>query len=1535
MRFPIKRKIWAFVGAITALMAISGGYIIQQMLLIGGDLDTLAKFNTPLTEQISELEHLQLKQTAEIRQYLSNYKAKHYEAFSQQATQSNTLFQQAWSLFDNHKSKSESREYLEELISDFSDLSDEFQSLAIGLHIQINSNNLEQLKSDRSKLTTDINNLKFETNHLIIALQGDLIIFGSDNNKLILLQELSKALNIQQRQAQIIESYFDTPKESLARDFEKLSEQTNEVFFNTETTLKKILDIKTNTTERVRLDENKISIKKLENNHFNFETRAQTLIDQLREANIYAINRRSKEIKKISNQLELSASKLLKELDQRNTIMVNNAESHEHNTLTIFAILLSATLTLSAVMAWYLARNISGGLKRLSNATQKLSEGDLSSQLTMSNTQSRDELEDLAKLFQDMQDSYKTMAKTAGDFASGNLSEIISPRSDLDEFGQSLAHMMEQVKDRNLELEKNDARTQGIVNTAIDGILLINHQGIIESFNTGAEKQFNYSKDEVIGKNVSILMPKKHAENHNTYINNYMETGIKKIIGQGRELEAKRKDGSTFPIFLSVTELNLSGDRYFTGIIRDISKEKSAQLQLKERSDIMESQNWQKTQIAKIISTATSSTTIQEMANLVTQQISKITESGHGVFYIINTKSKDPEFTLAGSYAYKERKHIANTIKQGEGIIGQAALEQHSILLTQAPSDYIKINSGLGEAKPLNILAQPIAFEGETLSILELASFSEFSTKQLDLIEEIGKGLGVVINNIISRQRIEALLEESQRQGEQLQTQQEELKTSNEELESQARALKESQARLESQQQELKTSNLQLEKRQQEVQLQNQKLEISRNELEEKGKALELSSKYKSEFLANMSHELRTPLNSLLILSNSLASNKEGNLTEKQIKAAQVINEGGTSLLDMINDILDLSKVEAGKLDLQVTPVSISDLCNSVKSMFDLLAEEKGLKFEVAKDKNTEDTIESDSQRLEQILRNFLSNAFKFTDAGSVNLHIHKPDSQKRFSSTQLNTNNCLAISVEDTGTGIATEKKEVIFEAFQQQDGSISRKYGGTGLGLTISRELSRLLQGEIQLESELGQGSCFTLYIPIKFPSHSSDNTEDKTSLTAITSVTTSNAHTAIDQTKNASSIAETKPLIKESNPNQSKSISNSTERNDKGNYLLIIEDDINLADSLADIAKEQRLKVVCSHSGREGLYRAIAEPPKAILLDIGLPDIDGFEVLDQLRANANTQNIPVHVISGREQNNNSISHGAYGFSLKPVQEIDVKKALINLDIHPSQPVERLLVVEDDSGQQIAIDQLLHSPTTQVEFADSGEKAVTMLGNNHPFDCVILDLGLPDIDGLEVLEKIRSLPNAERIPVIIYTGREIDEALQEKLHSFSCDIIIKGAESPQRLLDDVALFVHHVNEHNPQKNSTNEANETLKGRRILLVDDDIRNTYALSGALEDEGLNVDIADNGARALELADINCDYELILMDIMMPEMDGFEATRNLRKLENYRDTPIIALTAKAMPEDRAACLQAGASEYLAKPIDMPRLLAMLKVWLYRR
>ena len=762
------------------------------------------------------------------------------------------------------------------------------------------------------------------------------------------------------------------------------------------------------------------------------------------------------------------------------------------------------------------------------------------------------------------------------------------------------------------------------------------------------------------------------------------------------------------------------------------------------------------------------------------------------------------------------------------------------------------------------------------------------------------------------------------------------LSSSEEELKHQSEELKASNEELEEKQQELQASNEDLLEQQRALSLESEKLKQSKFELEEKARELTLASKYKSEFLANMSHELRTPLNSLLILSKSLYDNKQGNLTSEQVEEADIVYQGGKTLLSLINDIMDLSKVEAGMLDVNIDTFLPGDICHNLEALFDPLAKERGLQFSINVEQSIKANISTDRQRLEQILKNFLSNAFKFTEVGKVTLDIYPYHSTVQENSACADGAICshICFKVSDSGIGIAEHKQQAIFEAFQQADGSTSRKYGGTGLGLTISKELASLLGGDISMESQEHQGSSFTLTLPLSLSQQPEQNSASLNNLV--------NSESGIKSSRKNHWEAEQllKTSIEQITESDAWLDDDRFSISNQDSPLLVIEDNKVFCQILVNLIRKLDMKVIATDKGREGILLATQYLPSGILLDLTLPDINGLRVLEQLKDNLQTRHIPVHVISGAEQKMQSLHLGASSYMQKPTDPEVISATLLQMYETDSDKIKNILVVENDSSSAQQIGQSIAGTETKLSFAESAKLACVAL-QQQVFDCIILDLDLPDLQGTELVKTISAQKGAVGVPIIVYTGRAITEDEYHILNQFSSSIVIKGAESPERLLDDVTLFLHHIGD----KYSTaqqqalqmlHDENAMLRDRRVLVVDDDMRNVFAITRILEQAGIQVLQAENGKVAIDLlTSSEQPIELILMDIMMPVMDGYEAIAHIRKMADYQGVPIIALTAKAMPADRQLCIQAGASEYMTKPLEMDKVLAMLRVWLYRR
>jgi len=896
---------------------------------------------------------------------------------------------------------------------------------------------------------------------------------------------------------------------------------------------------------------------------------------------------------------------------------------------------------------------------------------------------------------------------------------------------------------------------------------------------------------------------------------------------------------------------------------------------------------------------------------------------------------------LLGSYAFTERKNLANEFTQGEGLVGQCVLERERILLTNVPEDYIHIGSGLGQSTPLNIIVLPVLFENEVKAVIELASFNRFNDTHLTFLDQLTESIGIVLNTIEANTRTEQLLLQSQALATELQSQQDELKKTNEQLEKQAESLRESEELLKSQQEELQQTNEELQekatllaKQKAEVEAKNREVEEARWAMEEKAEQLALTSKYKSEFLANMSHELRTPLNSMLILSRQLSDNAEENLTPKQVQFADTIHSSGADLLLLINDILDLSKIESGMMAIDIGEVSFEEVGGQLERSFHQVAVDKNLEFVVDRKEDLGPSMRTDEKRLQQILKNLLSNAFKFTEQGRVTLRIESVTEPTRYQQDALNrADQVIAFSVIDTGIGIAPDKQRIIFEAFQQADGTTSRKYGGTGLGLSISREIARLLGGEIRVASMPDEGSHFTLYLPKAYVPSVAGNGAPRGATPLETSPDVAAARGG---TANwlPSAVANVDAFL----PDETMDVNDDRYAiYDGERVVLIVEDDLNFATILLDLAREKGFKGVIATRGDAALALARKYRPDAITLDLKLPDRDGWTVLDRLKHDPDTSHIPVHIISGIEQRQRALHSGAITHFQKPVSREDLAAAFDQIATFADNRVRKLLVVEDDEVQRMSIVELIGNGDVNTTAVETGEEALAAL-KEEAFDCMVLDLKLPDMTGFELIEKIQKELGYTDLPIIVYTGKELTAKEETQLRKVADAIIVKEASSPERLLAETALFLHRVEANLPEPKrrileQLHRRDPVLAGRKVLIVDDDVRNIFALTSALESHNMEVVHAENGQEGIDLLKEMSDIEVVLMDIMMPGMDGYEAIQAIRQMPQFERLPIIALTAKAMKADRDRCIEAGASDYISKPLDTDQLLSLLRVWLY--
>ncbi len=922
---------------------------------------------------------------------------------------------------------------------------------------------------------------------------------------------------------------------------------------------------------------------------------------------------------------------------------------------------------------------------------------------------------------------------------------------------------------------------------------------------------------------------------------------------------------------------------------------------LKETTERNTEQDWLKTNLARLTRMLQGQRDIITVSRMLLSELAPLVASQHAVLYLMPTQGQAPgssagsRLKLVASYGYQERKNLANEWAVGEGVVGQAALEQQRILITNLPEDYVRIVSGLGQAAPRNIVVLPILFEGRVKAVIEIAAFERFQTIHLNFLDQLAEGLGIVFNSIESASSTETLLLQSQSLAGELKSQQDELKSSNAELKQKA---------------------LQLSDQNAEVERKNREIEVARASLQEKAEQLALSTKYKSEFLANMSHELRTPLNSLLLLAEQMRQNREHNLSDKQLEMVKFIHASGSDLLHLINDILDLSKIESGNVTLEIEDVPTRELADHVEKTFRHLAETKGLAFKLDFAQTLPPQVRTDEQRLKQVLKNLLSNAIKFTARGSVTLAVRIVRSGWNPEHKVLNIAPLvIAFSVNDTGIGIAQAKQKLIFEAFQQADASTSRRYGGTGLGLAISREIAYLLGGEIVAQSEEGVGSTFTFYLPQKLADVLATTSQRDAHLPART----------VSQNPRKSTAERPRAVLRDDR----------TMIAPDDLLLLIIEDDPAFAGCLQDMAQEYGFKTLLTISGEEGLRLAQKYRPDAITLDLVLPDADGWNILDRLKGEAETRDIPVHVISACDRPAASGQHGIASYTAKPADLDTLKRVFAEMTQQLVRPMRALLMIEQDPAKRAAILNALESADVTLDAVSCAAEALAAL-HRRPYQGIVLDLDLPDMDGMALLQRIRSEAALAGIPVVIFSTRLLDRKTQDQLRQLTA-VVAEGERSLELLTLEVTQFLHQVKSGLPENKQVMlgqalPSGASLEGKRVLIVDDDARNLFALTGLLESNGMVVIAVENGQEAIIRLNDPTGIDIVLMDIMMPDMDGYEAIRKIRGDSRFKDLPIIALTAKAMKGDREKCLEAGASEYASKPVDSEQLLSQLRAWL---
>ncbi|HEV3395380.1 MAG TPA: response regulator, partial [Xanthobacteraceae bacterium] len=909
-------------------------------------------------------------------------------------------------------------------------------------------------------------------------------------------------------------------------------------------------------------------------------------------------------------------------------------------------------------------------------------------------------------------------------------------------------------------------------------------------------------------------------------------------------------------------------------------------------------QDWLKTNLARFTNMLQGQRDLVTVGRLLLSELTPLVNGQIGVIYQAESEEAS-DLKLLSAFADDGAAGHPQIVRIGEGFVGQCAADKRRMLITEMPHDMVPIGSASFKVAPRNVIVLPVLFENQVKAVIELGSISAFTALQIAFLEQLTASIGIVLNSIGATMQTEGLLKQSQQLAGELQSQQRELQQTNEQLEQKAE---------------------QLAERNVEVERKNQEIEQARRALEEKATELSLTSKYKSEFLANMSHELRTPLNSILILGQQLSDNPDGNLTPKQVEFARTIHGAGTDLLNLISDILDLSKIESGTVTVDAEEVLFSNLLDMVGRPFRHQADDRQLSFDMQIDPHLGRSLVTDPKRLQQVLNNLLSNAFKFTEHGGVRLNVSAavsgwtPDHPVLSQAPAV-----VSFEVSDTGIGIPLVKQKIIFEAFQQADASTSRKYGGTGLGLAISRELSNLLGGEIHLRSSPGSGSTFTLYLPIKYigPTASARGAP----IAAPSTVPTIGFLAGALSERPVEAVADDRLEIEPGDA-----------------ILLIVEDDPHYARVMVDLARDKGFKVLVAMRGADALELARQYRPTAVSLDVFLPDMLGWTVLSQLKQSPATRHIPVQIITLDEDRRHGLARGAFSFVTKPTTHKGLQEALSRIKEYAQPRRKRLLVVEDDPAEQMGITELLGYDDIEIVTVGTGAEALAVL-RQQPCDCVVLDLRLPDMSGFDVLQQIGADPVLADVPVVVFTGRELSAEEDAQLHTIARSVVVKGVESPERLLDETALFLHRVVTKLPPEKQRmlerlNSSDEDLIGRSVLLVDDDARNVFALSSVLERRGMRVLAATTGSEAIELIESTPDIAIVLMDIMMPEMDGYRTMEVIRAKPGTRRLPIVALTAKAMKGDREKCLAAGASDYLAKPVNTEQLLSALRMWLHR-
>lgn len=1197
----------------------------------------------------------------------------------------------------------------------------------------------------------------------------------------------------------------------------------------------------------------------------------ELMLQQQRDAATEIIQGRNTEH---AQKLEIRMAELRDYAANKANGMYDSAQITRETVLNHTLIALLMVFIVSGLISFVIARRIAGAVEVIMRLARRLSAG----HVTLLE-EDRENFEELVKRNDEMGDIGRAIESVARYFQS-----VIG---DIVQISRSLAQGQLNVKPQ-AEYRGDFQQISVAMTTALS-----NQQQVIE---------------EIVEVSQNLAAGKLTTQIQARYPGDFcrIEEALKTALP---ELRAVINDIVEISSALAAGQWQTMPQATYRGEFIRVSKALSSAMQkLAQASQQNLEQDWLKTGQAELSQKLRGEQQITELAKRIIHFLSRYLEAQIGAFYLLDELENPPALKLIASYAYTQRRQVSNRFELGESLVGQAALEKEVILLSEVPDEYVHIQSGLGQIAPKNIIVLPFLYDDEIKGVIEIGSLHAFSAVQREFLAQAMPNIGIAINTAQARKRMQYLLEQAQTQSEELQVQQEELRHSNEILEERSQELLE-------QKEAIRRSN--------------EMLQESRHSIEEKAKELEQASRYKSEFLANMSHELRTPLNSLLILAKMLADNREQNLSEKQVEWAHTIHSAGSDLLMLINDILDLSKVEAGRFDLNIENCYLRDIVQNTRQKFQHMAQEKGLKFEVKLSSNIQEYIQSDAQRLQQIINNLLSNALKFTDKnGQVSFSIGPAATDLKLSEPNLRTEDLLAFAVKDSGIGIPKDKQALVFEAFRQADGTTSRRYGGTGLGLSISRKLATLLGGDLILRSQPGKGSEFILLLPKAVDAHA---TNEFIAQIEQDNEPAESASFYIKQDdegfqSNLSQIAYPKRIQddRESCTNEDKS-------------LLIIEDDQKFISILMEMARELGFKCLVAEDGKEGLILAGEYRPSAIVLDVGLPELDGLSVMDRLKDNPLTRAIPVHFISASDDSREARRMGAVGYLEKPADAGQLSQALKKLEALSHHPIKNLLIFSENQQQGEKIAELLTIESIHGEIISQLEQAWEHL-RSQDLDCLVIAVGQKGQACMALLEKIYAQSTAQHIPILLYSQRELSLAEEKLVHKLGQSLVVKTVRSLDRLLDETMLFLHQFEAKLPQEKRqilarVHNKEAILAGKKILIVDDDPRNIFSLSALLEDKAMEVYTANNGEDCLKQLAAEEDMDIVLMDIMMPGMDGYETIREIRKQAHFRQLPVLALTAKAMKNDRAKCIEAGANDYLPKPVDASKLLSLLRVWLY--